>query len=772
MSKTIDTLKSLWAYFDMVRGQEPFDVWKGLRKLARQEIQGDLTPDVIESLFTSTASEQMGEYTTPSLITDFMAALSSRLNPSKVIDPMCGSGVMLQMIQSSSQPKLLVGSEKNVATCEVARSILNKDIDLFCGNFFQSPHAKQDDYDLIATDPPMGCRVDRNALPEDLQMLKLRELAQYLVIWACRSLSSRGVIAVVMAPSALQYKAFLEAIHTEGCRVRASLHVPAGTRLNTGIPSQVLIIEHGPQKDVFVGRLSENEEQQKKLLHNLFKRKSDKHPSLGRLCKLERFVGYEALEADYRLREQLRGLSLAPYKFQNLVKSEARHSRDADASYGKSDAHIFLPQSGTRFYSAPSELPANCRRFSCYELNTDEVLAPYLLRWLESSHGKTALIAAGGSTLYGPLRMNSKTLDLLVCYLPSVDEQKSALKAHRKLEALRAELNEIESCCWTGELSGNDLLSRAETLNQEDRYEDWLESLPFPLASILWRHKISAEVPQIKLAVLLHFFEAFAAFLATLHLSAFTTHDKTWREHQPKLLDRLQQQGLSLERASFGTWRVVAESLAAVARKMLKDGERSELVHSMYAVNNTHWLTKLFDPSIATIISTANRIRNTHGHGGAIGDQEAIDVENELWELVEQVRNLFGREWQKYELIQADKMSYENGSFVFQAPRLMGTRNQFERVSRTTSTPLETGKLYLLGEGEREGLQLLSFVRVMQSPNKVADACYFYNREEKEGVRFVSYHFEQESKVCDRFESTANTIRQLTTIPDLPIIEK
>ncbi len=265
---------------------------------------------------------------------------------------------------------------------------------------------------------------------------------------------------------------------------------------------------------------------------------------------------------------------------------------------------------------------------------------------------------------------------------------------------------------------------------------------------------------------MLHFFEAMAEFLATVHLSAFQSNKAEWRSHQRKLLEKLEQQKLTLDRATFGTWKLAVEFLSAAARKMLDDNEQAQVVQGFYSVQNEQWLRALCDPRLSTILSRANHIRNTFsGHGGALGKVQAASVENELIALVDQVRLVFGRGWQRYELVQADKMTYADGRFTFQCPRLMGTRNQFERVERVSLTPMETGKLYLLSDEDESGLKLLPLIRIMASPSSVANACYFYNRAEKDGQRFVSYHFEEEAEVCERFEDIELAMKDLTTIP-------
>ena len=776
MSETTTTLKALWTHLDSLRGDERTTLWKGLLHLARGEIQGELSPEVIQSLLERAPSGEMGEFTTPPLISDLMAALADIFKPASVLDPMCGSGVMLYKVQSICTPRTVDGVDIDAESCEIARQTLKRHGHVQQGNIFDPHLSLHETYDLIIADPPLNTRIKKEQLPESLQAQRLNNLAQYLVIWACRRLSKDGALAVVMSPNALKQDPFVEAINAEGCRIRASFNVPAGTRSNTAIASQVLVVQHGAQEAIFVGQISNDDKHQERLLKNFRRHKSDKHPSLGRVCELERFISYEALEAEHRLRDQGRNTNLIAHRFSDLLTGKSHHRRGVDAkeAQGTSFATLFLPQDGLRFYADRTEMPERVTDYTCFELDADKAHAQYLLRWFETDLGKTALRAAGANSVIGLVRINSSILERLTCYLPPVHEQQEVLEALRQLERVRTEMQEIEAGCWTGSYSGEELLHRAQTVNLEDKYEDWIESLPYPLASILWRHKVSGEDPRIRYRILLHFFEALAEFLATIHLSAFTLHEPTWRAQQEKLLKIFKRQDLTLERATFGTWKVVVESLSANARKMVENKEQESLVHNMYATHQTQWLQTLCESRIATILSKANGMRNTDdAHGGAMGEAQADQIEQELLSLVEQIRTVFGRGWQRYELIQADKMTYAeaDGRFTFQAPRIMGTRNQFERAERSTLYPMDTGQLYLLADGGSHGLKLLPFVKVMASPSKVANACYFYNRAERDGQRFVSYHFEEEAALCDRFEDTALAMKQLTTIPTLPGME-
>ena len=64
-----------------------------------------------------------------------------------------------------------------------------------------------------------------------------------------------------------------------------------------------------------------------------------------------------------------------------------------------------------------------------------------------------------------------------------------------------------------------------------------------------------------------------------------------------------------------------------------------------------------------------------------------------------------------------------------------------------TLTPMDKNGIYLLSEGQQRPLKLLPFMRMMESPKTEQNACYFYNRVEKDRVRWISYHFEAEPEI-------------------------
>ena len=62
--------------------------------------------------------------------------------------------------------------------------------------------------------------------------------------------------------------------------------------------------------------------------------------------------------------------------------------------------------------------------------------------------------------------------------------------------------------------------------------------------------------------------------------------------------------------------------------------------------------------------------------------------------------------------------------------------------------PLDSGRLYLLERGSHKALELVPLVTIMRGPKTGEEACYFYNRIQKDGrVRWISYHFRAESEI-------------------------
>lgn len=78
------------------------------------------------------------------------------------------------------------------------------------------------------------------------------------------------------------------------------------------------------------------------------------------------------------------------------------------------------------------------------------------------------------------------------------------------------------------------------------------------------------------------------------------------------------------------------------------------------------------------------------------------------------------------------------------------------------STWLDVDSLYIINGQQSGALKLLPLIQVSASPGTAKNACYFFNRTEREGARFVSYHFAGQPELSGQFQDATDAIRFLS----------
>jgi RNA-directed DNA polymerase len=286
-------------------------------------------------------------------------------------------------------------------------------------------------------------------------------------------------------------------------------------------------------------------------------------------------------------------------------------------------------------------------------------------------------------------------------------------------------------------------------------FKYWLDDVPFPLASILWRYNAN-DNPKEKYEHLLHFFEALAQFMATILLSGFYEHE----EVMSKLRTLLEKPGLDLERSSFGTWRAIFDNLSAHMRKMLKNDKGRKACYQLFRTKKMTVLNMLCATELVHVFTETNKLRNKWtGHGGTVSQAAAHSRLLELEKHLQKITNAFAEIWTDFQLISPVNSSYHAGYHDFRVNLLMGSRTPFSKEQHRFEHPLDRARLYFSDPDEQQALELLPFVKILPSPATEPNGCYFYNRQESQGrIRFVSYHFEAEAEITDEFQDIAGII--------------
>lgn len=755
--------------------------WSNQRSLWGEDPEGTevetATKKILE-IFNQSRMQQAGftqvhaEHYTPKLVADFVAGLAKRIKPKSILDPTCGYCFLLVTAAYAAEAELLKGIEINQNIADIASQIWGEAIDVIQAEALAYLESNETKYDMIICDPPLGLRLSSHHLKALRAKPATNDFTSSLILSSLTALSPSGTAIFTVAPSFLlvkQREKFLESLHGAGFKISACVQAPSGTRHNTSIPTYILVIDRGEQGEIFIGQLKDEATHLEHLLSNLHRRKPKGDLSLGRLCNLSNFQSYGSFAAREQLERLAREWQWSPHSGSDIIKDYdvSRAGRPSKESSLKEDAaSLFIKLIGKPQASRQSEQFPKTTEVAHIKVDTDLVEPAFLEYWFnESRIGRLTLESTqGGATIP---RTNLKSLLGATIYLPSKDQQRCVCDGWSYLQRVRAEADELESSLSDWSESPEQILSRIRSINQEDRYEDWLESLPFPLASILWRHHAAKDSYRERYQMLLHFFEATAAFVATIHLSAYMSNDGEWDRIGEDLSLKLSKQGLSLERATFGAWKLVTERLASASSSVLnkadEDKDKMDILEQIYGTSERQALEMLSHKKLLQVLQSANKIRNDNlGHAGAIGEDAAKQIHGELVDLVYQLRGVFARRWNRYELLQPGAIRFKAGIYYITCKRIMGTRSApFEEREYESIMPLETDCLYLFDSGSRTGLKLQPFVEVIPSPERQAVACFIFNRVDRDSARWVSYHFDQESEITHPSSGVLSALSKL-----------
>jgi hypothetical protein len=341
------------------------------------------------------------------------------------------------------------------------------------------------------------------------------------------------------------------------------------------------------------------------------------------------------------------------------------------------------------------------------------------------------------------------------------------------LLGLQNDLASVERDLWSPSVDMPDVERRLGALSSRmsgvaphvaSTLDQWFETLPFPLASILrtWQATASDDY-RAKYEHLLQFFEAAAEFISVIYLSAFGSQSSFFEPHRAKLVDAWAKQRVSLERPTFATWRIANEYLSKQTRQLMDDdAEGRPLCAELFADPSLTLPRMLAHKDIATVFAAANKMRNDwSGHGGVVSPDDARQRNQLLLGELQKLREAMADDWKSVKLARALHCKPRGGIFENEIALLVGSNTEFLKQPRDMATWLDIERLYLLSDGAAHGLQLLPLVFIGASPPSAKNACYFFNRVEKDGVRFVSHHFTDKAELTELFAEASAAIRSL-----------
>jgi SAM-dependent methyltransferase len=406
---------------------------------------------------------------------------------------------------------------------------------------------------------------------------------------------------------------------------------------------------------------------------------------------------------------------------------------------------------------APELAPPN-RCF--FVLSDDErVDLAFLAAWLNSPSGRSArraaLAAVGGAGGAGNVRTLSHTqvwrfLDELTVPVPEMRLQQELASTQAVTVAASRASAAATRELWQDPGSWPRIRRRMVRVTEPEQLREWCDALPYPLAGALWVFETLRDQPAAAQAQLLRFWEATAEFLSAVLLSALERDPALRQSELLQLRAAFSRADLSLGRASFGTWTLIVQRLASVFRNQLarEEPDASARLRQLFADPPGDVLERLLDPAVGTLLSRVNALRNDWlGHAGATTEMQFAGQVEHLVRVTEELRDALGGVWEEYQLVRVGKMARRAGRFHVDVELASGRVAPFRKDTVQLVEPLDEGRLYVLADGGVQALPLNQLIVLRHAPQRQQYTCYFYNRREADGLRYVAYQYADENSV-------------------------
>lgn len=788
--------KELWQKFDQLRSS-PFSGHEGLADYFQKEGIRFTAQDLATwgQFLSARFGRSGGEVHVPEWLAGVFCALAKEVSPKTICDPWAGVGFLIGALREACLPEQALAFTRNHAEHELGK-VLVPEVGWQLGEPLRLLDSFTQSLDVFASILPMGARAHhplKVTLTSGEAVELTDDLGNLVMVAASMRLSSSGVGLFVVTPSFFfKQQSIFHRFSELGLGMEAALALPSGTFAPyTNIPAYLVVIRRKPSTRMFVAQLSADTNTNLQVISNFRQGTEGGSLELGRFVEPDSFRSIDHLRASEAMAAAEKRFGVQASNLAELgdVKSGIKLGRPGDEfAFQPLENAIYIPMIGNSdVVESPGELPLKPQNYAQVVIDPSRSNARFVARFLNSEFGKE--LREQTKTGFIP-KLNKQTLRELRVFVPDLQTQRRMLEIetrimaeHNTVMALQNEIAELRRELWANPKSAQRVQERIDGLarrlaggikqHASDTLDQWFETLPFPLASILraWQATPSQDF-KTKYEHLLDFFEGTAEFVSVILLSAFNSNDAVFAPHRQKLTEKMQERKLSFSRATFGTWKFVVEYLGKQTRDLLNEsGKKPEdakndraLCADMFADPSLSLPQALSSKDLPGILSTANKMRNDSYHGGVIGQEDAQLLNEQLLGEVQKMREAIADTWAETQMIHALHCRYRANVFETEVAVLMGSNNEFLKETRALTVCLDVERLYLSKKDSGKALKLLPLIQVGPSPQSAKNACYFFSRLERDGARFVSYHFTDKPELTGQFVDATEAINLLTGV--------
>ncbi|HEB35852.1 MAG TPA: hypothetical protein ENI18_08435 [Candidatus Aminicenantes bacterium] len=728
-------------------------------------------------------SAHVGELFVPNIVLKAVENLLEDVSARIVCDPWAGVGTLAATVKEITTAERVLLCTRDEEVASAGKNII-RSAEWYVNDPLEWLDALDCDLDVVASVLPFGAKSNRSVTLTSLagKPIELRgDLGNLILAKAAVRLTEEGIGLFVVPPSFFFFqRSVLRHFNSLGLGIEAALELSSSTFAPyTNIKTYLVIVRKRPTSLIFVGQLTSDLKTNSQIIANFKGGKEGGKLELGRFVEPVSFRGLDYMRISEWSEQAQRQFGAPAVQLGELSTSINLGRPSVDFEFPSEDNSIFIPLIGiSDVVDSTNDLSLKRQNYAQVVIDPNRSDARFVAQFLNSEFGKKSRDLNKSGTVIP--KLNKQTLKEIDIFVPDLQTQKKMMEIETRIAAeentllsLQNEIAELRRDLWSSPRSSGTVIQRLEALSGQlsgslaqhalGNLDQWIETLPFPLSSILrsWQATPSQDF-KTKYEHLLHFFEATAEFLSIIILSAFKANEELFKLHSQKLRESLQKQSLSFQRATFGTWKLVVEYFGKQTRMLLSVDEDQALCADIFSDSSLVMPRTVSCKELVSVLSTTNKMRNDwSGHSGVVGQEEAKLRNQNLQAELRKLREIFADAWVDTQLIHALHCRPRKGVFENEIAVLMGSNSEFLKETRSMATWLDVERLYLSKRNSGETLLLLPLVQVGPSPQSEKNACYFFNRLERDGARFVSFHFADYPELTGQFEEATNVIKSL-----------
>lgn len=697
----------------------------------------------------------IGIRTIPKSVIQFLMLYLKDKSVSSLLSPASGIGVLPTALVREGIIKEAISIDINPDYIEFSKRISQGlNIDWKLGNPLEILPTLDDRFDLVLTELPYGWKSSFYSLSEDPSGKKYRDSERNIVVLESLSKLNETGQGIFILPNNFvweQESRIIEKLYDLGFFIYMIIDIPRNTiHSNISISQSIFFISREKYDKAFVYFL-DPDKTAGELVDSINKFKRGEKVNQGYQIEVKNYRSWEVLSLNNEIDEETRQSGTSSVFLGEIATSIKRSEQKQKFGGFQEQANaLYLPKIGNSpVVTKLDDLLMKPQNYYQIILDEKKAFSEYVAGYFNSPLGiKVRKLLESGNVIP---QIPTSSLSVAKVLLPPIAIQIQIVNLQNRIQNFKLNLDLQEKIIWAEPKKVQLIERQLRVYNPQaaDLFKSWVDSLPFPLASILWRYNSNSEIRN-KVEHLLHFFEAFAQFNTTFLLSAFYANEKYFKTNKTKWIDP-DNDFYKSKRASFGNWVTIGERVARFTREQLSNKENRTVILDLFHTENLDFINLVSNKDLYQVFRNVNPFRNDWtGHGGISSENEykrrLTLLEGELTSIRELVKDTFT----DFVLVVPESMIFSKGIYLNKVRSIMGSNSLFPELDLETNIPLDVNDLYFIDKSRRDPLKLIHFIRMDSSPETEKNACYFYNRFELKGIRFVSYHFE--TKPEENFE--------------------